>query len=188
MGRSTPAFRVLFAFGSTKKISRPGRNAPTVRPSQIPALEKSRPRKEEAPGKPGLPHRWGYGAVRPRPHQLAVLGLGPSPRLCLAAQSARVSRRETCKGALTPFGIQRQQKKRKASPPLADARCPPLGGWGKAPVLLAGGLVASPARNKPFVKTAPMGPVFPFMAVLNAFRVKTRNDRGPEYSGPLGAF
>ena len=108
MGRSTPAFRVLFAFGSTKKISRPGRNAPTVRPSQIPALEKSRPRKEEAPGKPGLPHRWGYGAVRPRPHQLAVLGLCPSPLLFLASQSAQVSRRETGKCALTPFGIQRQ--------------------------------------------------------------------------------
>ena len=35
-------------------------------------------------------------------------------------------------------------------------------------------------------ENGPEGPVFPFMAVLSVRGVKTKNDRGPEYSGPLG--
>ena len=162
MGLSLLPFGSYSPLAQRKKFPGPVGMLRPSGPGQITALEKSWPWKEEAPGKPGLPHRWGYGAVRPRPHQLTILGQSPSPLSFLSLlKSLEVSRRETCKCALTPFGIQRQQKKKKRKDsPLADARCPRWG-LGLAPVLRAGGLVASPARNKPFVKTAPKGPVFP---------------------------
>ena len=163
MGLSLLPFGSYSPLAQRKKFPGPVGMLRPSGPGQITALEKSWPWKEEAPGKPGLPHRWGYGAVRPPAHQLTVLGQSPSPLsfLSLAESCGFLEEKLVSAPSLLSGFKDSKKKKRKDSPPLADARCPPLGGWGFAPVLRAGGLVASPARNKPFVKTAPKGPVFP---------------------------
>ena len=134
-GPLLPAFRVLFAFGSTKEISRPGRNAPTVRPWSNYCPRKKLALERRSPGKPGASSSVGLRGREATAPPALILGQSPSPFLFLASQILQVSRRETCKCALTPFGIQRQQKKKKKrkDSPRSLMLAAPAGGAGALP-------------------------------------------------------
>ena len=98
-------------------------------------------------------------------------------------------------------GSQKKKKGRRIPPRLRYASPPPVGGktvseprdfsggaGGSAPSHGAGDAVASPRRNSPLREKAPQGHFSVLTARISGFLRPDGQDRGPEYSGPLGTF